>query len=94
VYFSLAGANHDDHQFDAPNDLRVDRWPNKHLTFGAGVHRCVGSHLARVMLQVTLQEILSSMHDIAIDGPIEYYQAAARGPRALEITFTPHREQQ
>jgi hypothetical protein len=46
------------------------------------------------MLQVTLQEILSSMHDIAIDGPIEYYQAAARGPRALEITFTPHREQQ
>jgi cytochrome P450 len=93
VYFSIAGANHDDHHFDAPNALNVDRWPNKHLTFGAGIHRCVGSHLARVMLQVTLEEILSSMHDIKLDGEVEYYQAAARGPRALNITFTAHRRE-
>lgn len=93
VYFSLAGANHDDIQFDRPDDLDLDRWPNKHLTFGAGVHRCVGSHLARVMLQVSLEEILASMHDIALEGEVEYYQAAARGPKALDITFTPQRRE-
>jgi cytochrome P450 len=90
VYFSLAGANHDPSQFDGPHDLRADRWPNKHLTFSAGVHRCVGSHLARVMLQVTLEEILATMHDIRLVGDVEYYQATARGPKALHITFTPH----
>lgn len=93
VYFSLAGANHDDAQFERPNDLELDRWPNKHLAFGAGVHRCVGSHLARVMLQITLEEILASMHDIALNGEVQYYQAAARGPKALDITFTPHRQE-
>jgi cytochrome P450 len=91
VYFSLAGANHDPDQFPAPNDLRIDRWPNKHLTFGGGVHRCVGSHLARVMLRVTLEEVLTSMHDIRLVGDVQYYQAVARGPKALHITFTPHR---
>ncbi len=93
VYFSLAGANHDPDQFLAPNDFRADRWPNKHLTFSAGVHRCVGSHLARVMLQVTLEEILAVMHDIRLEGDVEYYQATARGPKALHITFTPHRRE-
>ena len=93
VYFSLAGANHDPHKFPQPNDLEPERWPNKHLTFGAGVHRCVGSHLARVMLQVALEEILTSMHDIELAGPVEYYQATARGPKALNITFTPHRRE-
>jgi cytochrome P450 len=91
VYFSLAGANHDPHRFPNPNDLDPDRWPNKHLTFGAGVHRCVGSHLARVMLQVALEEVLTSMHDIELVEPVEYYQATARGPKALNITFAPQR---
>jgi hypothetical protein len=45
------------------------------------------------MLQVSLEEILASMHDIALEGEVEYYQAAARGPKALDITFTPQRRE-
>jgi len=52
----LGAANVDPAVFDGADDLRFDRDPNPHLTFGGGVHRCLGSHLARRELRVTLRE--------------------------------------
>ncbi|MFZ0716395.1 cytochrome P450, partial [Mycobacterium sp.] len=42
----LNGANRDDAEFSDPTELQLDRSPNRHMSFGAGVHRCLGSHLA------------------------------------------------
>ena len=53
---SLGAANVDPAQFDDPFEVRFDRQDNAHIAFGGGVHRCLGSHLARRELRVTLRE--------------------------------------
>ncbi|MGC0369200.1 cytochrome P450 [Microbacterium sp. SLBN-111] len=47
VVLWFQSANRDPEVFEAPDDLRVDRYPNEHVGFGWGVHSCMGSHLAR-----------------------------------------------
>ncbi len=51
-----AAANRDPDAFDRADEFIPDRRPNRHLAFGAGPHRCVGSHLARLELRVALEE--------------------------------------
>jgi cytochrome P450 len=52
-------ANHDPDEFDEPEQFRIDRHPNRHLTFGIGVHNCLGSHVARRELTVLLSTLIS-----------------------------------
>jgi cytochrome P450 len=56
VTVAIGAANIDGAQFDDPFEVRFDRESNPHLAFGGGVHRCLGSHLARRELRVTLRE--------------------------------------
>jgi cytochrome P450 len=56
IMVSFQAINRDPRAFDAPNDLELDREPNRHLSFGAGPHRCIGIHLARMSLRVALEE--------------------------------------
>jgi cytochrome P450 len=56
VSVSLGAANLDPDAFEAPHEVRLDREENPHIAFGGGVHRCLGSHLARRELRVTLRE--------------------------------------
>ena len=56
VMANLGAANLDPAQFEAPMEVRFDREANRHLAFGGGVHRCLGSHLARRELRIALQE--------------------------------------
>ncbi|NKQ55473.1 cytochrome P450 [Amycolatopsis sp. K13G38] len=51
-------ANRDPEEFPNPDELVLDRQPNRHLGFGSGIHRCLGSHLARLELKILLQEFL------------------------------------
>jgi cytochrome P450 len=53
---SYGAANMDPSVFDAPLEVRFDREVNPHIAFGGGVHRCLGSHLARRELRITLRE--------------------------------------
>lgn len=46
---SWAAANLDAHAFDHSDDVRLDRWPNRHAAFGLGAHRCLGSNVARAV---------------------------------------------
>jgi cytochrome P450 len=56
VAVNLSAANLDPAEFPDPLEVRFDRPTNRHLAFGAGVHRCLGSHLARRELRVALRE--------------------------------------
>jgi cytochrome P450 len=54
-----ASGNRDEEEFPSPDDVILDRHPNRHVGFGAGPHRCVGSHLARLMIRIAIQELLA-----------------------------------
>jgi len=57
----FGSANRDPGVFDRPDDLRLDREPNPHVTFGAGIHFCLGAPLARVELQTSFATVLRRM---------------------------------
>jgi cytochrome P450 len=59
-------ANRDPEEFPEPEQFDPARFPNRHLTFGAGNHRCLGSHLARVQLHVALEAVLTRLGDIRL----------------------------
>jgi cytochrome P450 len=56
VVVPTATANRDPSAFPDADQFQLDRTPNRHIAFGAGPHRCVGSHLARLELRVALEE--------------------------------------
>jgi cytochrome P450 len=55
VYLPLVSANRDPREFDRANEVVIDREVNRHIAFGAGPHRCLGSHLARQELRVAME---------------------------------------
>jgi cytochrome P450 len=66
----LASANRDESVFPSADRFRVDRWPNRHLGFGAADHRCIGTGLARLELKVLFSELAKRPIDITLDGPV------------------------
>jgi cytochrome P450 len=60
-------ANFDPKEFERPDEVILDRAENRHLAFGMGPHRCIGSHVGRVMVQVLLSEIVNRIPDYTID---------------------------
>ena len=58
MYLAIAGANRDPEHFESPNEFRYDRTPNRHVTFTVGLHRCLGSTLARLEMRVAIEEVL------------------------------------
>jgi cytochrome P450 len=92
VLISWASANYDEDVFDAPDEVRLDRIPNRHQAFGLGIHRCIGSNFARSEFQIVVTEILRRLPDYEID-----HATARRYPSigvvngwiSLPATFTP-----
>jgi len=92
VLLAWSSANRDVEQFTDPDEVDVERWPNRHLSFGAGVHRCAGAHLARLMSVTMLREILERMPDYRLqeEGLAPYATNGVNaGWRAIPVTFTP-----
>lgn len=92
ILISWAAANRDAEQFNHPDRVDIDRWPNRHLAFGAGVHRCVGAHLARLMSRVMISSVLSRMPDYRVEREgLEPYASHGvnAGWRAIPVRFTP-----
>lgn len=67
----IGAANLDDDEFPEANAVRFDREPNRHIAFGGGVHRCLGSHLARLELRVALREWHRRIPDYSIKPGVE-----------------------
>ena len=66
VFLLWASGNRDPEAFDRPDEVVLDRHPNHHLGFGAGPHRCVGSHAGKLMVKIALQELLPWLGDYRI----------------------------
>jgi cytochrome P450 len=86
-----ASANRDEAEFACPHAFDLDRAANRHLSFGAGPHRCAGSNLARMNLRIALEELTSRLHDVRLDdgAEIRFHSALNRSPHAVPIAFTP-----
>lgn len=70
VMLMWGAANRDPEVFDDPDVFRLDRENSeKHIAFGAGVHRCVGAPLARLEMQIVLEELLKRMPGLRLNNP-------------------------
>ena len=81
--------NRDERAIDKPNEFIIDRaQPRRHLSFGFGVHRCVGNRLAEMQLRILWEEILNQELEIEIVGtPIRNYSNAVRGFTSMPVTI-------
>ena len=66
VYGLVSGANRDPRMYDQPDEFVLDRKANNHLGFAGGPHRCLGSHLARRVMQVAVEEWLQVIPDFEV----------------------------
>jgi cytochrome P450 len=94
VFPSLSAANFDGDVFDRPDTLDITREPVKQhpqMTFGSGIHYCLGASLARAELQEALPILARRMPDLRVDGAIEWkpQTTAIFGPAHLPVTFAP-----
>jgi len=82
-------ANHDPAQFTEPATLDFERRRNPHVAFGLGIHRCLGSNLARLQIKVAFEELLGRVQNIRLaeGAEIEFAAGVARQPIALPIIF-------
>jgi len=67
VALGFGSANRDPAVFEAPDELRLDRRPNRHLSFGAGPHLCAGAGVARMEFAVTLEALIAAGIGLALD---------------------------
>jgi cytochrome P450 len=87
VLLPFPAANRDPEFFDRPDEVILDRQPNRHAAFGLGPHRCAGSHLARMELRVALEEWLRAFPVFSLADPdaVRWSGGQVRGPRILPI---------
>ncbi len=69
VWLSWAMANRDPEVFDDPNEIVLDRTGNRHASFGLGIHRCIGSNVARAVFKTMLRHVLERMPTSAVSPP-------------------------
>jgi len=91
VLLLWGSANRDALKFENPDSVVLDRDPNPHLAFGVGVHRCLGAHLARLELNVSLERVLRRLPEFRIkagEWPVRV-NGAVRATHRLPVEFLP-----
>jgi cytochrome P450 len=90
VLMNFPAANRDPEVFPDPDTVVIDRAHNRHVAFGIGIHRCAGSNLARMEMQVALSVFLERIPEFHLDdrGPVTWAGGQVRGPRSLPLHFT------
>ncbi len=89
VLLSFPAANRDPAMFPDADKVVIDRKENRHAAFGLGIHRCVGSNLARMEMTVAIEEWLKRIPDFRLDpaGKVKWSEGTVRGPRQLPVLF-------
>ncbi|WP_207747601.1 cytochrome P450 [Pelagibacterium limicola] len=88
IALAFTSANRDADAFEDPDTFRLDRpGEKKHMAFGRGPHQCAGAPLARLMLRVTLEELISRTGGWKIVGPVPMTTWPEYGPLSVPVRF-------
>jgi cytochrome P450 len=87
VFAMINAANRDPRRFERPHELDLGRRPNRHLTFGQGLHFCLGAPLARLEAKVCLGALVARYPDMRYgSGTVDWIDALVmRGPEQLPL---------
>ena len=87
VLLPFPAANRDPEVFDRADEFVIDRERNRHVAFGLGIHRCLGSNLARMELSVAVEEWMARIPDFELSDPegVHWSAGQVRGPRTLPV---------
>ena len=93
LIFAIVAANRDPSQFDDPDRFDVRRRPASTLTFGFGQHFCLGAHLARAEIEISLKVLLSRLPRLRLadDSGMRIgatFAQMLRGPNRLPVRFS------
>ncbi len=89
VLLNFPGANRDPAAFEKPDEVILDRKRNRHMAFGLGIHRCAGSNLARMEMQVALRTWFERIGPFELEDPdaVTWAGGQVRGPRTVPVRF-------
>jgi len=87
VLLSFPAANRDPAMFADADKVVIDRQENRHAAFGLGIHRCIGSNLARQEMTVAVEELLKRIPDFHLAGAMKWSEGTVRGPRRMPLKF-------
>ena len=91
VLLPFPAANRDPEVFENPDEVVIDRVENRHAAFGLGIHRCAGSNLARMEMQVAIEVWMDRFGDrftLANPDAVTWSGGQVRGPRQLPIALS------
>lgn len=93
VLLPFPAANQDPEFFERADEVVIDRQVNRHAAFGLGIHRCLGSNLARLELRVAIEEFIARFPRFELADPdptaVRWSVGQIRGPRRLPIRVLP-----
>lgn len=89
VLMNFPAACHDPEHFEDPDEFIIDRRRNRHVAFGSGIHRCAGSNLARLEMNIALRAWLERIPEFKVSDPdsVKWAGGQIRGPRIMKVTF-------
>jgi cytochrome P450 len=89
IMLTFPAANRDPEMFENPEEVIIDRQRNRHVAFGSGIHRCAGSNLARMEMNVAIEEFLKMVPEFELADPdaVTWAGGQVRGPRHLPVVF-------
>jgi cytochrome P450 len=87
VMLLYGSANRDAAEFPQPDEVVLDRYPNRHVGFGIGPHRCAGSHIAKAQIALALERILPSLGHWRVEDPekITWNSNVTRGMSSVPL---------
>jgi cytochrome P450 len=90
ILLPFPSANRDPDMFEEPERVVIDREVNRHAAFGLGIHRCLGSNLARMELCVGIEEWLGAIPSfrLAPGADVDWTGGQVRGPRSVPVVFS------
>ncbi|MEE6140126.1 cytochrome P450 [Mycobacterium sp. 050128] len=90
VLLALPAANRDPAEFSEPDQPQFDRNNIRHLTFGSGIHKCLGMHLARLELRVAIEEVFRAFDEFSVapNQDTRFVQGLVWGAVSVPVVFT------
>jgi hypothetical protein len=88
VLLPFPAANLDPAEFDRADEVLIDREVNRHAAFGLGIHRCLGSNLARLEVRIAVETFVERFPEFTLADPsaVRWSVGQIRGPRELPVT--------